>query len=342
MAYIGVDVHKTESQLTVLPEEPADTPGDEPLEEVRVKNANLTEVARRYEGSEAVLEATSNYYTIYETLSEYLDVKVANPLEMKWIAGASQKTDEIDATKLAKLLRVDMVAECYVPSDEIRRYRQLTRGRQKLVKERTKWKNEVHSLLDQHGVLYEGDDLFTEDGREFLAELALDDPGSLLLEQYLDTIDSLSERIGRLDEEVEVIAGECEQTQLLQTVPGIGPQRALVIHAEIGEIDRFDGANQVVSYAGLDPTVRESADSRTEGSISKEGNSELRNALVQAAKTAVRQCDDPYLSAFYWRLRGEKNKPALVARVATGRKLLVSIYHMLTREEAYDPPGVSD
>jgi len=81
------------------------------------------------------------------------------------------------------------------------------------------------------------------------------------------------------------------------------------------------------------------SDSRTEGSISKEGNSQLRDVLVRAAKVAVHTCNDPYLSTFYWRLRGEKNKPALVSRVATARKLLISIYHMLDREEEYDPPG---
>ncbi|PSQ34962.1 IS110 family transposase [Halobacteriales archaeon SW_10_66_29] len=297
MAYIGIDVHKTASQIAVLPEEPTGTDDVEPLEEIRVENANLDEFAHRYEGSEAVLEATSNYYTIYETLDKYLDVKVANPLEMKWIAEAAQKTDEIDAKKLAE--------------------------------------------LDQHGVRYD-DDLFTKEGREFLAELALEEPGTLLLEQWLETIDDLTERIETLDEEIEEIAADCEHPQLLQTIPGVGAYSAVVIYAEIGEIERFEDADKLVSYAGLDPTVRESGDSRTEGSISKEGNSQLRDVLVRAAKVAVHTCNDPYLSTFYWRLRGEKNKPALVARVATARKLLISIYHMLDREEEYDPPGVSD
>lgn len=335
MAYIGIDVHKRSSQLAVLPD---DQDADEPIEQRRVTNSDLEAVAREYAGSEAVIEATSNYYRIYETLSQHLEVTVANPLEMTWIAESAQKTDRIDAMKLAELLRVDMVAESYVPPDELRRYRQLTRGRQQLVEHRTTWKNEVHSLLDQQGVRYEGR-LFSAEGRQFLAELALEEPAALLLEQWLGTIDDLSERIDRLDEEIEAIAADCEQTRRLQTIPGVGPYTALVIHAEIGEIDRFDDADKLVSYAGLDPTVQESAESRTEGSISKEGNSQLRAAVVRAAKTAVHTCNDPYLSDFYWRLRGGKNKPPLVARVATGRKLLVSIYHMLSREEDYDPPG---
>jgi len=49
---------------------------------------------------------------------------------------------------------------------------------------------------------------------------------------------------------------------------------------------------------------------------------EYDGVLTDAAKTAVHQCSDPYLGPFYWRLRGEKNKPAMVARVVTARKLL--------------------
>ena len=334
MAILGIDLHKRESQVAVLPDEPTT---DEPLEEVRVSNANLDEIAARYEGSEAVLEATSNYYTIYDRLSEYLDVTVANPLELSWIAESSQKTDEIDAEKLAELQRADIVPESYVPPEEIRSLRALTRGREHLVEERTKWKNEVHALLDQHGVEYDKK-LFTDSGREFLAELTLADPGDILLETYLDTIDELTEKIESLRTEIETRAREVPEVELLQTIPGVRALTALQIYAEIGEVERFDRAPELVSYAGLDPSVRESADSRTEGSISKQGNKYLRTAVVQGAWRGVHQGNDQYLGRFYRRLRHQKNKPEKVARVATGRKLLVSIFHMLTREEEYDPP----
>ena len=118
----------------------------------------------------------------------------------------------------------------------------------------------------------------------------------------------------------------------------MGVLTVLQIYAEIGEVERFDRAPELVSYAGLDLSVRESADSRTEGSISKQGNKYLRTAVVQGAWRAVHQGTDQYLGRFYRRLRHQKNKPEKVARVATGRKLLVSIFHMLTREEEYDPP----
>jgi transposase len=106
----------------------------------------------------------------------------------------------------------------------------------------------------------------------------------------------------------------------------------------LGEIDRFDGDKEVVSFAGLNPVIRESGDSRFEGGISKKGSGRLRWLLVQSAYVAVHRCDDKYLSRFYNRLAQEK--PAKVAIVATARKMLVSMYYMLDRTEVYDPPGV--
>lgn len=123
------------------------------------------------------------------------------------------------------------------------------------------------------------------------------------------------------------------------TIPGVSFYSGLLIYAEIGDIDRFDRAEELVSYAGLDPVVRESGDSRTEGGISKQGSGDLRWMLVQCANVAVNRANDPYLGRFYARLKRRKNHQ--VAIVATARKLLVSIFHMLDREEVYDPPGVT-
>ena len=79
MYYLGVDVHKRESHAAVLNED------GEVDREIRVKNTNLEEVAEQYAGSQAAIEATSNYYTIYDTLDEYLDVVVADPQQTKAI-----------------------------------------------------------------------------------------------------------------------------------------------------------------------------------------------------------------------------------------------------------------
>jgi transposase len=332
--YVGIDVHKTESQVAVIDEM------GEVTEEVRVENANLEEIAQKYAGNEAALEATSNYFTIYDTLDEYLDVTLANPVKADWLAGQKQKNDRVDAKQLARFLRLDEVPESYVPSKEFRKYRALARGRKKLVNKRTDFKNEVTALLDQNGITFDGK-LWTDEGREFLEELTLEEPYQMLLNQWVEAVDEFTRKIKVLQRKIESVATEVEETSLLMSVPGIAAYSSVMILSELGEIDRFDQSSEVVSYAGLDPVVRESGDSRTEHGISKQGNGYLRWILVQCANTAVHNAKDPYLSDFYWRLRETRNKPHKVAIVATARKMLVSIFHMLRKNEPYDPPGVS-
>lgn len=118
-------------------------------------------------------------------------------------------------------------------------------------------------------------------------DLNLPSPSDLLLEQWLGLIDDINRRVKQLDREIERMAKVVPETELLMTVPGISSYSGLMIHAELGEIDRFDEAGQVVRYAGLDPSVQESGNTRHEGRISKEGSSYLRWILVQCAQTAV-------------------------------------------------------
>jgi len=329
---LGIDVHKRYAQVAVMDE------GGDIVEEVRVENANLDELAQRYAGAQAAIEATSNYYHIHDTLSEHLDVIVAHPKELNQIADTDKKTDRVDAKELARMVRLNSVPESYVPTEEIREARALVRGRQTLVENRTEYANKIHSLLSDHGVTENVKPLRVE-GREFLRELSLPTPWDTLLESYLELIETLTEEIRTLEKVIEERAGSLEETQLLMTIPGVSYYTALTVYAELGEISRFDDDKAVVSYVGLNPVIRESGDSRIEGSISKRGSSRVRWLLVQAARTAVHKCNDEYLSRFYERLASRKNSQKAI--VATARKMLVSIYHMLDRGEVYDPPGVS-
>ena len=330
--YLGIDVHKRYAQVAVMDE------AGEIVEEVRVENANLDDLAQRYAGAQAACVATCNYYHIHDTLSEHLDVTVAHPTKLTQIANTDKKTDRVDAKELARMVRLNSVPESYVPTDEAREARALVRGRQTLVENRTKYANKIHGLLSDHGITEDVKPVSVE-GREFLRELSLPTPWDALLESYLELIETLTEEIQRLEATIEERAGSLRETQLLMTIPGVSYYTALAIYAELGEIDRFDGHKEVVSYVGLNPVIRESGASRIEGSISKRGSDRVRWLLVQAAHTAVHTCNDEYLSRFYGRLASRKNSQKAI--VATARKMLVSIYHMLDRDEVYDPPGVS-
>jgi Transposase and inactivated derivatives len=327
---LGIDTHTRYAQVAVV-----DDDGNL-QDELRVPNDQLEQLAEQYAGSDAVIEATGNYRPIYEVLDEHLNVTLANPSKNRLIADATVKTDRLDAKRLAHMLRSGMLAESYVPADEIRELRDLVRTRKGLVDERTAEKNRIRAVLKRTDNAYDSE-LFGPNGREFLAELSLSTADRTIIEAHLSVIDEYDAQVASLEDEIERHVLESPAAQRLLTIPGVGQFTAAVVVAEVGEIDRFDSDNALVSYAGLDPVVQQSGEKEIHGSISKEGSAQLRWALVQAAHTAVR-CDD-YFGNFYTRLKRRKNHQ--VAIVATARKMLVSIYYMLTRKEVYDPPEVS-
>jgi transposase len=331
--HIGIDAHKSTAQVEVQ-----DSDGNV-VETRRLPTEELESIAKEYDGHEAALEASSNYFAIYDALSEYLDVTVANPGKCPWLQRQKQKSDRKDAKNLARYLRMGEVPESYVPPQPMRRIRSLVRARKNFVDKQGDLKNEVNALLDQNGIVYDGS-LWTDEGRAFLEEVALEEPSRLIVDQWLEAIDDFSVKISRLQRKIEEVASTVEELEVLMTAPGVAEFSGLMVYSELGEIERFDRAAQAVSYAGLDPVVRESGDSRQEGQISKEGNKNLRWILYQSASTAVHNVKDPFLHGFYRRQR-EKGKPKKVAMVATARKLLVALFHMLQKNEPYNPAGVS-
>ena len=75
---------------------------------------------------------------------------------------------------------------------------------------------------------------------------------------------------------------------MLETIPGIGPYRGLLLATELSPITRFAVPEPLVSYAGLAPVTRSSGGHTRHGSIPKGANRWVRGALVSAIPSHVR------------------------------------------------------
>ena len=116
------------------------------------------------------------------------------------------------------------------------------------------------------------------------------------------------------------------------TVPGVSLMTATTFIAAVGDIRRFADPRKLVGYLGLDPKVRQSdAGAAHQGRISKQGASQVRQMLTEAAIVAV-STPGP-LRAFYERVRARRGSQ--IAIVAVARKLAVLFWHLLTREQDY-------
>ena len=107
-----------------------------------------------------VVEATTNAWDFYDQVQPLVGrAVVANAGKVKLIAAARVKTDKIDVFALAKLLAAGWMPEVWVPPVEVRELRGLIAHRRQLVKQRTRLKNHLHSLLHRHHLaVVDGDD----------------------------------------------------------------------------------------------------------------------------------------------------------------------------------------
>jgi transposase len=330
----GLDVHKRYTTFCVMDD------AGQILMQGRSPNQELPfHPALSLKGKKrAVMEAGGNWYALYDRLEPVMDELVlAHPLRVRAIASARVKTDEIDARTLAHLLRADLIPAAYVPPRETRDLRELLRYRQDLVKQRSALKNRVHALLAKDGYNSPYTDLFGREGRRWLDDIALREQQRYQLEGYLRVLDCLSEQIQAADARVRKTCSLSPAARSLLKVPGIGPLSALTILAELGDVTRFPTPEHVVSFAGLAPSVYSSGGKTRRGPITKQGPSALRWVLIEAAHHAVRK--PGRLGRLYQRLCRGKHKS--VAITACARELLVIVYKMLKRGEAYRGDGSS-
>jgi transposase len=143
----------------------------------------------------------------------------------------------------------------------------------------------------------------------------------------------LRPRLAELEAAIaEVLAGD-EDGRRLRQIPGIGPNGAATIRAELGDVARFAAVHEVVAYAGLDPRTRQSGKFVGQQKLSKRGPGALRHALYLAALVATRYAAE--WRARYHRLldRGRAKKEALTI---LSRALLKVIYQLLRSGARYD------
>jgi len=334
MLPIGIDVHKRNLQVCVLGS------GEKPVRERRIANdeASVIGFFSEYASSSVALEASHNWGLLHDVLSGLgLDVHVCDAREARLIGHNRVKTDKNDAYRLAVLLRANLLPECYVPQGECRDLRDLVRGRAALRRDSTGIKNGIHAILARNWVKHSYSDLFGKSGRAFLESVKIGQTRNLLIKSKLAVLDAMELQMAELELEIKRRARRDLRALLLMTIPGIAEFSALVILAEIGQVDRFCRAESLVNYAGLHPGEDSSGDRVRRGRITKEGSRWLRWILVEAAQHTIRQ--EGKIRNLYQRVLAKKGHNRAI--VAAAREMLVSIYWMLVRMEPYRPSGKS-
>lgn len=334
MIYVGVDLHLRFCYITVL-----DASG---AVQSQGRVANLREDLEAFfcglknSGEEKILVAVEacGFWPAFRETVEPLVTRVAlvHPSRVKAIASAKLKNDRVDSATLAHLLRADLLPEAWKADRATRELREQLRLRIALVQDRTRYKNQVHAVLHQHGLRSPHSDLFGRAGRTWLAGVSLRPAPRQTLETSLRLIEQLDQEVAALDQQLSQAARQDPEARCLMTIPGVGAFTALVLKAEIGDIHRFPDKKSLYNYAGLVPVIRQSAEHQRSGGITHVGSPRLRWVMSEAAMTAARHS----AAAHAWFQRLARRKHPHVARTALARKLLGAVWVLWTHGVCFD------
>lgn len=327
MYYMGLDIHKKDTQACVLDANGKLVCNDRIRTDVTDIGHFFERIEMKDDELKVVMEATGFYFWIYDAVvSRGHDVKVVHPSAAKPMMVARSKTDKNDAYMLAKLLRSGSLDGIYVPSSDVRRMRDLTRHRDSLVRKRGDLKREILSHLLQKGVKVP-DEFRSNFTRKHIAWMR--SFNDIIMD---DKLDVLVEKIVQVERTIKEVYGTDEEVELIRTVPGIGLVTASVIKAEIGDVTRFSSSKDLAAYVGLTPTTCQSGEKEWSGHT-RPGNARIKHVLIEATLFHFHHCPGSRISQYYQRKKDSiGNKKAIVAG---GRKMLEAIYFMLVRKQAF-------
>jgi len=271
---------------------------------------------RKIVEAHACMEATGRYG---DELARFLydrgyEVSVVNPKRIKSYAESKlirNKTDAMDAAIIEDFCRTQQPRLWEPPAPEIEDLQMMTRHLEALKKMRTQELSRLKSGITAPVIkeMIEKHIVFLEQEIEQLAE--------------------------QIDEHIDHHPGLKKDAELLESIPGIGPLTAAILMAEIKDINRFDNASELASYAGLSPQKRRSGTSvRGRPKLSKIGNAALRKALYFPSMSARQH--NPIIRTFCERL-SIRGKQTMVIQGAAMRKLLHLVYGVWKNGRPFDP-----
>lgn len=280
-----------------------------------------------------VMESTTGWARVQALLGRRVTFVLANVVQMPLPPkGRRRKTDKIDTARLQREYRNGELPRASCLPAWWRQARRLVALREDLVSRQTALRNWVNRYL-AHETWAPRTNLWSGKGRAALGQLVESWPAwdRLVVGSKLSELDLLQAQKTAVEKEMHRLFQRWPRARHLERIDGIGIISAVSIAARIGPVHRFARAEDLISYAGLAPGVRQSDQTRRDGRLGGPGTDRhLRHYLIEATVWARRipRYRDAYERAV--KRRGKK-----IGRVVVARMLLRSIYRMLRKGEAF-------
>jgi transposase len=296
----------------------------------------------------------ANYYCAYEAgfsgfwIQQQLESAnipciVVNPADVPTTdKEKKQKTDKRDSRKIARSLKNGELQGIFIPDKISLEERHLIRSRTMLVRDQTRNKNRIKSLLHFYGINYpeelkESNKHWSMRFYNWLQEINFSTShGKSNMQSLVDYSLHIRGMILSKTREIRNLSKNEKYSKLvplLCSVPGIGLISAMIIATEIQDIRRFKNIDHQCAYIGLIPNTHSSGEKENIGKITNRGNKHLKNALIECAWMSIKY--DPALLIAFKRLCKTMDSNKAIIRIA--RKLLSRIRYVLMNNKPYIP-----
>jgi len=341
--YVGLDVHQSTISVAVL-----DAEGKLVMQSVLATEASaIVDFFAGLRGTVHVTLEEGNYAAwLYDLLVRRVaKLVVCNPRKNALLK-AGNKSDQIDARKLAELLRAGLVSAVYQGQKSTAAVKQLGRSYAALTEDTTRTMGRIKALYRSQAIACAGEKAYSVRHRgDYLAQFT--EPGlqrrAQRLYQELDLLEQLR-REARHD-----LLRECrkhKESQLLRSIPWLGPIRSALLIARVQTPHRFRSKRQFWAYCGLALETRSSADYQmVNGQLERHAkpvfirglnlnhNPDLKNLFKGAATSA--SGSRGVFGSFYENLLRKGMKPEL-ARLTLARKIAAITLHIWKKGEPFD------
>jgi transposase len=228
-------------------------------------------------------------YSLYHQLTNHnVNCVILAPSTMLEQRGRKRiKTDKRDAEIIARCLAQHNYSPVHIPTEEDEQTKEFIRMRDDHKLALKKVKQQILAFCLRHNYRYDGKSHWTAAHIKWLRSLQPEALYKEILDEYLLTYTTLSDKLERLDKRIEELASQDEyrkDVKKLSCFIGVKTHTALSVLVEVGDFKRFATAQQFASYLGLVPGEDSSGDGQTRLGITKAGNRHIRLLLTEAAQ----------------------------------------------------------
>ena len=330
--FVGIDVHKKTYAVTCIIDNviaKRDTLKAEPkmLADYLQKHFSNARI-------KTVYEAGFSGFVLHRYLTEKgVDSMVVHAASVEISARDRVKTDKRDSLKLATQLSHGRLKGIHIPTAEREAYRELSRMREKLAKDKRRVGNRLKSLLMRQGLLGADDDeIISLKWLNKVEKLTCHETIKFTIQVCINEWHSLREQLKAIDIKLAEQAKVDERLEAIyQSAPGIGKIHARVLSNELADMSQFANEKRLFSFTGLTPSEHSSGEHKRQGHISRQGRAVLRKVLIQAAWLAINK--DISLLKTFERLSEKSGKKRAIVGIA--RRLIGRIRSCFVNNQTY-------